>query len=274
MKTSRSQLWQSLRDEANHFSDKEELLSPYFHELVLKHASLEHALAAILADKLASTYVPRTRLQKEIDWVFEQSEEIRAAIKKDLLAITTRDPASRGVAEPFLHYKGFHSLEAYRVTHFLWYKRRHALASYIHSRVTEVFSVDIHPSAKIGSGIFIDHATGVVIGETAYIGDDVSLLHGVTLGGTGKEQGDRHPKVGNGVLIGAGTKILGNVRIGEGSKIGAGSVVLNNVPPHCTVAGVPARIVGYPRTKNPAFSMDQSFDSKDAVTSSYTASML
>jgi serine O-acetyltransferase len=273
MKISRSQLWQNLRDEANHFSDKEELLAPYFHEHVLKHSSLEQALAALIADKLVSTNVPRIRLQNEIEKIFE-SEEIRILIKKDLLAITTRDPASRGIVEPFLYYKGFHALEAYRVSHVLWHKRRFALASYIHGRVTEVFAVDIHPAAKIGGGIFIDHATGVVIGETAHIGDDVSLLHGVTLGGTGKEHGDRHPKVGNGVLIGAGTKILGNVRIGDGSKIGAGSVVLNHVPPHSTVVGVPARVVGHPKTKNPALSMDQSFDSKDQAFLSYTASML
>jgi serine O-acetyltransferase len=274
MKPKHDQLWQNLRDEVLRLSDKEKLLVSYFNESVLKHSSLESALAAILSVKLSSPYLTGSRLRKEIELIFEQSEETRTAIRKDLLATAARDPAARGIAEPFLHYKGFHSLESYRISHVLWNKGRSALAYFIHSRTTEVFAVDIHPAAKIGHGIFIDHATGVVVGETARIGNDVSLLHGVTLGGTGKEQGDRHPKVGNGVLIGAGAKILGNVNIGEGSKIGAGSVVLEHVPPHCTVAGVPARIVGHPKTQRPSLSMDQSIDFEDLVFSSYTASML
>jgi serine O-acetyltransferase len=274
MGTKHHTLWQILREGAIRLSEEDALLAPYFHEFILKHASLEEALSAILADKLASTPLTALSLQREIERVFETSAEIRAAVRKDLHAIEERDPAAGGVVEPFLHYKGFHSLEAYRVSHSLWNERRFALAYYIHNRVTEIFAVDIHPAAKIGKGIFIDHATGVVIGETAHIGDDVSLLHGVTLGGTGKEHGDRHPKVGNGVLIGAGTKILGNVRIGDGSKIGAGSVVLDHVPPHSTVVGVPGRVVGHPKTGRPSLLMDQSIDIEEQVFSSYTASML
>ncbi len=274
MGTKHHSLWQTLRDEAIRLSEEEKLLAPYFHEFVLKHASLEEALSAILAAKLASAPLSALSLTREIEHVFEQSAEIRAAVRRDLQAIEERDPAAGGVVEPFLHYKGFHSLEAYRVSHYLWNEHRFALAYYLRNRVTEIFAVDIHPAAKIGKGIFIDHATGVVIGETAHVGNDVSLLHGVTLGGTGKEHGDRHPKVGNGVLIGAGTKILGNVRIGEGSKIGAGSVVLDHVPPHSTVVGVPGRVVGHPKTGRPSLLMDQSIDSEELVFSSYTASML
>jgi serine O-acetyltransferase len=185
---------------------------------------------------------------------------IREALRRDLTAVLQRDPAARGLAQPFLHYKGFHALQAHRVAHWLWGKGRESLACYLQSRVSEVFAVDIHPAARMGKGILIDHGTGVVIGETAVVGDDVSLLHEVTLGGTGKECGDRHPKVGNGVMIGAGAKILGNVRIGNGSKVAAGSVVLHEVPPHATVAGVPAKIVGHPATDEPALQMDQQLD--------------
>jgi serine O-acetyltransferase len=274
MKTKLDQIWQKIREEVALLSEKEDILKSYLFESVLVCSSLEQSLAAILAGKLGSHHISETSLKKEIQKAFERSEDTRTAIMKDLLAITARDPAAGGITEPFLHYKGFHSLEAYRVSHILWTEKRFGLAYHIHNRVTEVFSVDIHPAAKIGKGIFIDHATGVVIGETACVGDDVSLLHGVTLGGTGKEHGDRHPKVGNGVLIGAGAKILGNVHIGEGSKIGAGSVVLDHVAPHSTVAGVPARLVGHPKTQRPALSMDQSIDIEEQVFSSYTASML
>jgi serine O-acetyltransferase len=193
---------------------------------------------------------------------FEQSEEIRDAIRKDIEAVTRRDPASRGISEPFLHYKGFHALESYRVSHWLWIQRREALACYMQNRISEVFSVDIHPAARIGKGIFIDHATGVVIGETSVVDDDVSLLHEVTLGGTGKTTGDRHPKIGRGVLIGAGAKILGNVKVGEGSKVAAGSVVLTDVPPHTTVAGVPAVVIGRPAVEQPSLEMDQGIADK------------
>ena len=163
---------------------------------------------------------------------------------------------------PLLYYKGFHALEAHRIGHLLWSQGRVELALHLQSRVSEVFAVDIHPGAQIGGGILIDHATGLVIGETAVVGDEVSLLHEVTLGGTGKQTGDRHPKIGSGVLIGAGAKILGNVVVGEGAKVAAGSMVLTDVPAHWTVAGVPAEPVGGRNESNPALEMNQGIGEK------------
>ena len=183
---------------------------------------------------------------------------IIAAAAADLVAIRTRDPAAESYLTPFLYYKGFHALQWHRVGHWLWRSRRRDLAHFLQSRASEVFAVDIHPAVPIGSGVFIDHGTGLVVGETAVIGDDVSILHEVTLGGTGKERGDRHPKVRNGVLLGAGAKVLGNVEIGRDAKVAAGSVVLHDVPPGATVAGVPARIVGWSSGSVPALEMDQS----------------
>jgi len=267
-------IWQHLRDESNRMIDSEEILTNFLTDTVLTHTSLERALAYLLSEKLYSVHFSANSLKTIFNEAFAASSACRYAIACDLKAVVERDPASRGFAEPFLHYKGFHALEAYRVSHFLWNRKRYGLALLVNNRIAEVFSVDIHPAAKIGKGIFIDHATGVVVGETAVIGDDVSLLHEVTLGGTGKEKGDRHPKIGSGVLIGAGAKILGNVKIGQGSKIGAGSVVLNNVPPHSTVVGVPARIVGHPKTANPALSMDQEIDRSVQMNLSYSASTL
>jgi len=182
---------------------------------------------------------------------------IGTSIRTDLQAFRERDPACVRYSIPLLYFKGFHALQAYRVGHFLWQQGRSELALYLQSRVSEVFAVDIHPAAQIGSGILLDHATGLVIGETAVVGDHVSLLHEVTLGGTGKETGDRHPKIRSGVLIGAGAKILGNVEIGEGAKVAAGSMVLNDVPAHCTVAGVPAQPVGECSEGQPALEMNQ-----------------
>jgi serine O-acetyltransferase len=241
-------------------AEAEPLLAAHLRKLALDHPSLDRALACLLAEKLATPYVNEQSLQVIFTDAFASSESVRDATRRDLKAVVNRDPAANGIAEPFLHYKGFHALEAYRISHLFWSEGRQAFAQFLHNRIAEVFSIDIHPAAKIGGGILIDHGTGVVIGETAVIGDDVSLLHEVTLGGTGKEHGDRHPKVGNGVLIGAGAKILGNVKIGDGSKIGACSVVLADVPPHTTVAGVPARIVGHPKSATPALSMDQAID--------------
>ncbi|HBD95398.1 MAG TPA: serine O-acetyltransferase [Spirochaetia bacterium] len=190
----------------------------------------------------------------------EKSDDIKKSIIEDLNAIRQRDPASRNYLNPFLNYKGFHALESYRVTHLLWKNNLVNSASLLQSLISEKFGVDIHPAATIGNRIFIDHATSIVIGETAVVGNDVSMLHEVTLGGTGKETGDRHPKIGNGVLIGAGAKILGNIKIGDGVKIGAGSVVLSDVAPHTTVVGIPAKIVGKPKTNSPSFEMDQSIE--------------
>jgi serine O-acetyltransferase len=250
-------VWEKLREESREKAETEPILASYLHLTILNHKRLEDALSFHLASKLATPNLPAMSIREFMSEAFDRSAEIQDAIRKDLEAVLRRDPASRGISEPFLHYKGFHALEAYRVSHWLWGQKREALACYLQNRISEVFAVDIHPAAKIGKGILIDHATSVVIGETAVVEDDVSMLHEVTLGGTGKTTGDRHPKVGRGVLIGAGAKILGNVLIGEGSKVAAGSVVLTDVPPHTTVAGVPAVIIGRPASEQPSLEMDQ-----------------
>ena len=253
-------VWRKLYQEVLVMAQSEALLASYLHASVLNHCSLEASLSYLLADKLASPYLSAMSLRDVIAQVLNCSAEIRQALRSDLTAVLERDPAARGLAQPFLHYKGFHALQSHRVAHWLWGEGRVSLAFFLQNRISEIFAMDIHPAARLGKGILIDHGTGVVIGETAVVGDDVSMLHEVTLGGTGKQSGDRHPKVGNGVLIGAGAKILGNVKIGDGSKVAAGSVVLHDVPPHATVAGVPARIVGRPATAEPARQMDQQLD--------------
>lgn len=250
-------IWKQLREESREKAEAEPILASYLHATILNHRRLEDALSFHLATRLSTPTLPAMSMREFMSEAFEKSDQIQQAIRKDLEAVLRRDPASRGIAEPFLHYKGFHALEAYRVSHWLWQSGRPALACYLQNRISEVFAVDIHPAARIGKGILMDHATGVVIGETSVVEDDVSMLHEVTLGGTGKTTGDRHPKVRRGVLIGAGAKILGNVEIGEGSKVAAGSVVLTDVPPHTTVAGVPAVIIGRPATERPSLEMDQ-----------------
>jgi serine O-acetyltransferase len=226
---------------------------------VLRHRKLEDALAAILANKLQTPDVSAILLRDLIHEALAEDVSIRAAIRADLLAARTRDPAARGYAQPFLYYKGFHALQAYRVANWLWKRSRYTLAAHLQNRISEAFGVDVHPAAQIGSGVLIDHGTSVVIGETAVVEDNVSLLHEVTLGGTGKKSGDRHPKVRRGVLIGAGAKILGNIEIGKGAKVGAGSVVLRDVPAHTTVAGIPARVVARCTVAEPALEMDATF---------------
>jgi serine O-acetyltransferase len=256
-------IWEKLREESREKAEREPILASYLHLTVLTHRRLEDALAFHLASKLETPNLPAMSIREFMSETFDKSESIREAIRMDLEAVVNRDPASRGISEPFLHYKGFHALESYRVAHHLWEQDRTALACYLQNRISEVFAVDIHPAARIGKGILIDHATGVVIGETAVVEDEVSLLHEVTLGGTGKTTGDRHPKIGRGVLIGAGAKILGNVVVGEGSKVAAGSVVLDDVPPHTTVAGVPAVVIGHPTSSQPSWEMDQRIAEKD-----------
>ncbi len=238
----------------------EPLLQDYLHSAVIGRRSLVDSLSQVLARKLASPGLSVEALAAVFLSSYDSAPELHKAIERDLSGILKRDPASKVVANPFLNYKGFHALEAYRVAHVLWLTGRQSLASYLQGRISEVFAADIHPAAIIGSGVFFDHGTGIVIGETSVIADDVSVLQDVTLGGTGKMSGDRHPKIGTGVLIGAGAKVLGNIRVGEGAKIGAGSVVLTDVPPHTTVVGVPAKPVGRPKATKPAFEMDQDFD--------------
>jgi serine O-acetyltransferase len=253
-----SPLWPALRSEAARAAAREEMLHGLLDRAVLRHNGLGAALGALLADKLADALVPADRLGELVRSAMAEDRTILAAAAADLAAIRTRDPAAESYLTPFLYYKGFHALEWHRIGHWLWQAGRRDLAHFLQSRVSEIFAVDIHPAVPVGSGVFIDHATGLVVGETAVIGNDVSILHEVTLGGTGKERGDRHPKVRDGVLLCAGAKVLGNVEIGREAKVGAGSVVLSNVPPRATVAGVPARIVAWSHGAVPALEMDQS----------------
>lgn len=260
-------LWKSLTEEARDAAKKEPFLEGFMNMTILSRQSLSDALAHYLSEKLENDFLSRAELHLLFLEAFADSPAIIRAAAADLRAIAERDPAARGHLSPFLHYKGFHALESHRIAHWLWGRGRNQLALLVQSLVSQRYAVDIHPGAKIGQGIFIDHATGIVIGETAVVGNDVSMLHEVTLGGTGKTTGDRHPKVGNGVLIGAGAKILGNVSIGEGAKVGAGSVVLSDVPPHTTVVGNPARSAGRPKENKPSLGMDQTIDG-DAGTAS------
>jgi len=241
-------------------AESETMLASYLHATVLNHRCLEDSLSYLLAEKLATAYLSAMSTREIIDMAFAGSEAIRKAMRTDLLAVADRDPAARGLAQPFLHFKGYHALQSYRVAHWLWHEGRSPLAFYFQNRISMTFDIDIHPAAKIGEGILIDHGSGVVIGETAVVGNDVSMLHGVTLGGTGKEKGDRHPKIGDGVLLGAGATVLGNVHVGTGSKIGAGSLVLADVAPHTTVVGIPAKTVGRPTVAEPALAMDQGWE--------------
>jgi serine O-acetyltransferase len=253
-----SELWPALRAEAVQAAAREEILAAVLDHAVLSQDGLGPALAVLLGHKLADAVLPASRLAELVRSAIAGNAAILAAAAADLAAIRTRDPAAESYLTPFLYYKGFHALEWHRVGHWLWCSGRRDLAHFLQSRVSAVFAVDIHPAVPVGSGVFIDHATGLVVGETAVIGNDVSILHEVTLGGTGKERGDRHPKVRDGVLLCAGAKVLGNVEIGREAKVGAGSVVLSNVPPRATVAGVPARIVAWSHGAVPALEMDQS----------------
>ena len=207
----------------------------------------------------------REALAAVIAEVLDAWPDVLAAVRADLLAIRDRDPACPDLLTPFLYFKGFHAIQAYRIGNALWREERTHLARHMQSRIAEVFAVDIHPAATIGRGILLDHGTGLVIGETAAVDDDVSLLQGVTLGGTGKECGDRHPKIRRGVLIGAGAKVLGNIEIGEGAKVGAGSIVLASVPPYTTAVGNPARVIGTRHASMPGLTMDQTLPPLDWV---------
>jgi serine O-acetyltransferase len=251
-------LWELLRAEARRAVAGDALLKVYIDLSLLRHDGFVAALAALLARKLAERFLPAERLADLAVEAMADDPGIVAAAVADLIATRTRDPAAESYLSTFLYYKGFHALQAHRLGHWLWRRGRRDIARLLQSRVSEVFAVDIHPAVPVGRGVFIDHATGVVVGETAVIGNDVSMLHGVTLGGTGKERGDRHPKVRDGVLISVGAKVLGNIEVGRGAKIAAGSVVLKDVPPCATVAGVPARIVGWCSDEVPALAMDQS----------------
>lgn len=250
--------WGLIREEALRVSQGEIRLAPLLEDIFLSRDSLACSVAARLSRKLAREDMTREELLPLLQEILLDHPDLVDCLVCDLLAIEERDPACLSLMQPLLFYKGFLAIATYRLGHQMWQNERHDLAYYFQSLASEVFGVDIHPAAHVGCGLFLDHATSVVIGETCIVENNVSILHEVTLGGTGKTSGDRHPIVRSGVMIGAGAKVLGRVEIGQGAKIGAGSVVLDNVPAHTTVAGVPAVIVGTTDSDNPAAVMDQS----------------
>ncbi|TXS90694.1 serine O-acetyltransferase [Parahaliea maris] len=258
-------VWDRIREETRTQAAAEPMLASYLHATILNHNHLEDALSFHLANQLDSPAASALLLREVMDEALGDDSCLRKTVRADLLAVEERDSACNELYIPFLYFKGFHALQSYRVAHWLWNKGRRSLALFFQNRMSSEFGVDIHPAAKLGHGLMLDHATGLVIGETAVVGNNVSILQSVTLGGTGKEDGDRHPKIGNGVLISAGAKILGNIRVGDGAKVGAGSVVLEEVPPHTTVAGVPAKVVGRPASESPALEMEHDFCCDEAA---------
>ena len=250
-------LWARIRSEAAEAVRTEPLLGALIHAGLLHHATFAAALSYRFSLKLASGEMSEQILREIADDAHAREPALAAAAQADLEAVYARDPACHRLMQPMLFFKGYQALQAYRIGHWLWDQGRRDMAYFVQMRCSEVFGVDIHPAARMGTGVMIDHAHSIVIGETAVVGNDVSMLHSVTLGGTGKEDGDRHPKIGNGVMIGAGAKVLGNIHVGHNSRIAAGSVVLMDIPPCKTVAGVPARIVGDAGCAQPSDMMNQ-----------------
>ncbi|MDD6177610.1 MAG: serine O-acetyltransferase [Succinivibrionaceae bacterium] len=237
-------IWNKIREEAKNMKEREPMLGSFFLQAILNQKDFVHSLSFHLANRLSSPVMPSIVLREIFIDVLANDDKLVESAAIDLKAVVDRDPAVIFYVTPLLYLKGYQAIEAYRIAHVLWEQDRKELAYFLQNQISVTFGVDIHPAAKMGSGIMFDHATGIVIGETAVIGDNVSMLHNVTLGGTGHEQGQRHPKIGSGVMIGAGSSILGNITVGDGAKIGAGSVVLHDVERHTTVAGVPAKVVG------------------------------
>ncbi|MDA9909430.1 serine O-acetyltransferase [Gammaproteobacteria bacterium] len=257
-----NELWATIKKEITELLLQEPDLGNYLSRRILAHEDLASAISALLSGKLAAEDMPVQTLKAVFDEALRTDLSIIETTTKDLLAIRERDPAVKSYSTAILYFKGFQALQAYRVAHWLWQQERRGMALYLQSRISEIFGVDIHPAARIGHGILLDHATGIVIGETSVLEDNISILQGVTLGGTGKDSGDRHPKIKAGVLIGAGSNVLGNVVVGEGAWIGAGSVVLEDVEAHTTVVGVPAKVVGRPRADQPALEMEHYLSDK------------
>lgn len=249
-------VWEAVLTGAQQTASTEPALSNLIYSSVLNHDTFEWALAHRLAERLNHTDVSADLIRQAFEEALELRPEIGAEARADLAATLERDPACHKALDAFLYFKGYQAIQTHRFANALWLNGRRDLALYLQSRSSQVFQVDINPAARIGRGIMLDHATGFVVGETAVIGDHVSILQGVTLGGTGKSEEDRHPKIGNGVLIGAGAIVLGNIKVGECARIGAGSVVVKEVPPRVTVAGVPARIIGEAGCAQPASVMD------------------
>ena len=256
-------VWDRITEEAREAVRTEPLMGGLVHACILHHRTLDKALSYRIAAKLSSNEMSMVLLREIAEEAYAAAPELVEAARADLVAVYERDPACHRLLQPILYFKGYQAMQAYRVGHWLWTQGKYDLAYFFQMRVSEIFGVDIHPAAKIGKGIMIDHAHSIVIGETAVVGDNVSMLHSVTLGGTGKEEQDRHPKIEDGVLIGAGAKVLGNIRVGHCSRIAAGSVVLEEVPPCKTVAGIPARIVGEAGCDQPSVKMDHRFGFAD-----------
>ncbi len=250
-------VWARIVTEAEQAVVDEPLLGGLVHSSVLHHPTIERALGYRISLKLASGEMSEQILREICDEAYAADPSLALSARADIVAVYERDPACHRFLQPLMFFKGFQAIQTYRVANWLWRQGRKDLAYFFQMRCSEVFGIDIHPAARIGKGIMIDHAHSIVIGETAVVGDNVSMLHSVTLGGTGKEEEDRHPKIGDGVLIGAGAKVLGNIKVGNCSRIAAGSVVLHEVPPCKTVAGVPAKIVGEAGCDQPSVSMDQ-----------------
>jgi serine O-acetyltransferase len=250
-------VWTRMRQEAEEITRREPELSTFLYSTVLHHDTLEAAVVHRISERLSHADVSGELIRQAYSDALEGDPSIGIAFRADIIAVHDRDPATHRFLEPLLYYKGFQAIQTHRLAHWLWGKGRRDFAYYLQSRSSSVFQCDINPNARIGRGIFLDHATGFVVGETALIEDDVSILHDVTLGGTGKEHEDRHPKIRRGVMIGAGAKILGNIEIGECARIAAGSVVIKAVPNNVTVAGVPAKIVGTAGCAEPSRTMDQ-----------------
>jgi serine O-acetyltransferase len=256
-------IWDTLKQEARAAIEQDPLLAAFLYSTVLNHRSLEECVVHRICERLDHADLQAVLLRQTFMEMLQEWPEWGAILRVDIQAVYDRDPACLRFLEPVLYFKGFHAIQTHRLANWLYSRGRRDFALYLQSRSSSVFQTDINPAATIGKGIFLDHATGLVVGETAVIGDNVSILHGVTLGGTGKEGADRHPKIGNGVLIGAGAKILGNIEIGSCSRVAAGSVVLKPVPSKSTVAGVPAKVVGEAGCSEPARVMDQLLMSED-----------
>src|SRR5213078_3337437 len=252
-------IWDRVRVEAEDIVRHEPELATFIYSTVLHHSRLEDAVIHRVADRLDHSALSGDLVRQTYDEALRDDPDLGNAFRADLVAVYDRDPATSRFIDPLLYFKGFHAIQTHRLAHWLWLKGRKDFALYLQSRSSAVFGTDINPNARIGRGIFLDHATGLVVGETAVIDDDVSILHGVTLGGTGKENEDRHPKIRRGVMIGAGAKILGNIEVGYCARVAAGSVVLKAVPPNTTVAGIPARVVGEAGCPEPSRSMNQIF---------------
>jgi serine O-acetyltransferase len=255
-------VWDRVRYEALEAVRAESAIGGFIHTNILQHLSFENALAHRIASKLTSSEISEQTLRDICFKAISQDPQIANSARADVMAVVDRDPACSRYMQPLLYFKGFLAVQAYRVSNWLWIDGQQDLAYFFQMRTSEVFGIDIHPAAKIGKGLMIDHAHSIVVGETAVVGDNVSMLHSVTLGGTGKEDEDRHPKIGDGVMIGAGAKVLGNIKIGNCCRIAAGSVVLQEVPAKKTVAGVPAKIVGEAGCTTPSIKMDQILNSE------------